>query len=75
MIDKIDYDFTLAEGDSAMSNGVIARTIVFLPETIDVRNQIYGEEERISAVGISVLDPAWADEIKVTQKILVFERS
>ena len=29
LVDRIDYDFTSAEGDSAMSNGVIARTIVF----------------------------------------------
>lgn len=111
LADRIDYDFSLAEGDSTMSNGVIARTIVFdelvkdfidknpectvvniacgldtrvyrmdngkltwynldLPETIDVRNQIYGEQGRISTVGISVLDPAWADEIKVRGRML-----
>lgn len=29
LIDKIDYDFSKAENDSTMSNGVIARTIVF----------------------------------------------
>lgn len=29
LVERIDYDFSLAEGDSTMSNGVIARTIVF----------------------------------------------
>lgn len=29
LVDKIDYDFSKAEKDSTMSNGVIARTIVF----------------------------------------------
>ena len=28
LIDKLDYDFSLADKDSAMSSGVIARTIV-----------------------------------------------
>lgn len=111
LVDRIEYDFSLAEGDFAMSNGVIARTIVFdelvkdfinknpectvvniacgldtrvyrmdngkltwynldLPETIEVRNQIYGEQGRISTLGISVLDAAWAEEIKVRGKML-----
>ena len=29
LVNRIDYDFSSAEGDSTMSNGVIARTIVF----------------------------------------------
>ncbi len=29
LVEKIDYDFSLAEGDSTMSDGVIARTLVF----------------------------------------------
>lgn len=111
LVERIDYDFSLAEGDSTMSNGVIARTIVFdelvkafidknpectivniacgldtrvyrmdngritwynldLPETIEVRNQIYQEQGRISTVGISVLDSAWAEKIKVRGKML-----
>lgn len=111
LVDRIDYDFTSAEGDSTMSNGVIARTIVFdelvrdfidknpdctvvniacgldtrfyrmdngritwynldLPETIAVRDQIYQESGRVSTVGISVLDPAWAEQIKVRGKML-----
>ena len=111
LVDKIDYDFTGAERDSTMSNGVIARTIVFdeivkdfidknpdctvvniacgldtrvyrmdngrltwynldLPETIAVRNQLYQESGRISSIGISVLDPTWAKEIKPNKKML-----
>lgn len=111
LVNQIDYDFSHAEGDSTMSNGVIARTIVFdelvkdfidrypdctvvniacgldtrfyrmdngrltwynldLPETIKVRDQIYHETGRVSTVGISVLDPSWADQIKVRGKML-----
>ena len=111
LVDKIDYDFSSAHNDSTMSNGVIARTIVFdelvknfieknpectvvniacgldtrfyrmdngkltwynldLPETIKVRNQIYNESGRVSTVGVSVLDPQWAKEIKTKEKIL-----
>lgn len=29
IVEKIDYDFSLAEGDSTISDGVIARTLVF----------------------------------------------
>ena len=29
LVERIDYDFSLAEGDSTMSDGVIARTLVF----------------------------------------------
>lgn len=111
LVDKIDYDFSSAHNDSTMSNGVIARTIVFdelvkdfieknpectvvniacgldtrfyrmdngkltwynldLPETIKVRDQIYNESGRISTVGVSVLDPQWAKEIKTKGKML-----
>ena len=111
LVDKIDYDFSSAHNDSTMSNGVIARTIVFdelvknfieknpectvvniacgldtrfyrmdngkltwynldLPETIKVRNQIYNESGRVSTVGVSVLAPQWAKEIKTKGKML-----
>lgn len=111
LVDRIDYDFSLADKDNAMSSGVIARTIVFdelvsdfikknpectvvniacgldtrvyrmdngkitwynldLPETANVRDQLYNESGRISTVGISALDPSWADEIKVRGKML-----
>ena len=111
LVDKIDYDFSNAEKDSTMSDGVIARTIVFdelvkdfidknpdctvvniacgldtrfyrmdngriawynldLPETIAVRDAIYNESGRVSTVGISATDPAWADKITQRGKML-----
>ena len=111
LVNKIDYDFSSAEEDSTMSNGVIARTLVFdelvedfidrnsectvvniacgldtrfyrmdngklrwynldLPETIAVRDQIYQESGRVSTIGISALDPAWADRIDAQGKML-----
>ena len=111
LVDRIDYDFSLAEKDSTMGTGVIARTIVFdelvkafidknpdctvvniacgldtrfyrmdngkitwynldLPETIAVRDQIYNETGRVSTIGISVTDPAWAERITVRGKLL-----
>lgn len=111
LVDNIDYDFSAAEKDSTMSNGVIARTIVFdelvkdfidknpdcvvvniacgldtrfyrmdngritwynldLPETINVRNQIYGESGRVSTIGISALDSSWAEKVTVRGKML-----
>jgi len=53
-----------------MDNGKITWYNVDLPETIEVRNQIYGESGRVSAIGISATDPAWAKEIKVRGKML-----
>lgn len=111
LVDKIDYDFSKAEKDSTMSNGVIARTIVFdelvkdfinknpdctvvniacgldtrfyrmdngritwynvdLPETIEVRDAIYHESGRVSAIGISATDPSWADKVTKRGKML-----
>lgn len=111
LVGKIDYDFSKAEKDSTMSNGVIARTIVFdelvkdfinknpdctvvniacgldtrfyrmdngriiwynvdLPETIEVRDAIYHESGRVSAIGISATDPAWADKVTKRGKML-----
>lgn len=111
LVEKIDYDFAAAAKDSTMSNGVIARTLVFdelvkafiaenpdctvvniacgldtrfyrmdngkitwynldLPETIAVRDQIFGESGRVSTIGISVTDPAWAKEVAVHGKLL-----
>lgn len=111
LVERIDYDFSLAEKDSTMGTGVIARTIVFdelvkdfiennpkctvvniacgldtrfyrmdngkitwynldLPETIAVRDQIYNESGRVSTIGISVTDPAWAERITVRGKML-----
>lgn len=111
LVGKIDYDFSKAEKDSTMSNGVIARTIVFdelvkdfinknpdctvvniacgldtrfyrmdngriiwynvdLPETIEVRDAIYHESGRVSTIGISATDPAWADKVTKRGKML-----
>ena len=111
LVDKKDYDFSKAEKDSTMSNGVIARTIVFdelvkdfinknpdctvvniacgldtrfyrmdngriiwynvdLPETIEVRDAIYHESGRVSTIGISATDPAWADKVTKRGKML-----
>ena len=104
LVEKLDYDFSKADKDSAMTYGVIARTIVIermesqylenhentvvvniacgldtrvyrldtgvctwynldLPETIAVRDPIFQEQGRISTIGCSVLDPAWADAV------------
>ena len=111
LVGKINYDFSKAEKDSTMSNGVIARTIVLdelvkdfinknpdctvvniacgldtrfyrldngritwynvdLPETIEVRNAIYHESGRVSTIGISATDPAWADKVTKRGKML-----
>lgn len=111
LVNKIDYDFSKAEKDSTMSNGAIARTIVFdelvkdfinknpdctvvniacgldtrfyrmdngriiwynvdLPETIEVRDAIYHESGRVSTIGISATDPAWADKVTKRGKML-----
>ena len=111
LVGKIDYDFSKAEKDSTMSNGVIARTIVFdelvkdfikknpdctvvniacgldtrfyrmdngriiwynvdLPETIELRDAIYHESGRVSTIGISATDPAWADKVTKRGKML-----
>lgn len=111
IVKKIDYDFSKAEKDRTMSNGVLARTIVFdelvgdfinhnpdctvvniacgldtrvyrldsgklhwynldLPEVIELRNQLFGETGRISAIGISALDSSWANKVKVQGTVL-----
>lgn len=111
LAEKIDYNFSDAHKDSAMSNGVVARSIVLdelvgdfikknpdcvvvniacgldtrfyrmdngritwynldLPETIAVRDQIYSESGRVSTIGMSAFDPAWADMVKVRGKML-----
>ena len=111
LIDRIDYDFSNAKKDTAMSGGIVVRSVVFdelvsdfirknpdctvvniacgldtrfyrmdngkitwynldLPETIEVRDSIYQESGRVSTIACSVLDPAWADQVKVRGKIL-----
>ena len=111
LIDRIDYDFSNAKKDTAMSGGIVVRSVVFdelvsdfirknpdctvvniacgldtrfyrmdngkitwynldLPETIEVRDSIYQESGRVSTIACSVLDPAWADQVKVRGKML-----
>lgn len=53
-----------------MDNGKITWYNLDLPETIAIRNQIFKESGRVSTIGISALDPAWANEVKVRGKML-----
>lgn len=53
-----------------MDNGKITWFNLDLPETIAIRDQIFGESGRVSTIGISALDPAWAKEVKVRGKML-----
>jgi O-methyltransferase involved in polyketide biosynthesis len=53
-----------------MDNGKITWYNLDLPETIDVRDQIYREEGRVSTIGMSVLDEGWAKQVKRRGKML-----
>lgn len=53
-----------------MDNGKITWYNLDLPETIEIRDQIFNESGRVFTIGISALDPAWAKEVKVKGKIL-----
>ena len=53
-----------------MDNGRITWYNLDLPETIAVRDQIYNESGRVSTIGMSAFDPAWADMVKVRGKML-----
>lgn len=53
-----------------MDNGKITWYNLDLPETIAIRDQIFGESGRVSTIGISALNPAWAKEVKVRGKML-----
>jgi O-methyltransferase involved in polyketide biosynthesis len=53
-----------------VDNGRITWYNLDLPETIEVRDQIFKPAERASNIGISVLDPSWADCVKVRGKML-----
>lgn len=53
-----------------MDNGRLTWYNLDLPETIEVRDSIYQESGRISTIACSVLDPAWADQVKVRGKML-----
>lgn len=53
-----------------MDNGKITWYNLDLPETIAIRDQIFQESGRVSTIGISALDSAWAKEVKVRGKML-----
>lgn len=53
-----------------VDNGGITWYNLDLPETIAIRNQIFQESGRISTIGISALDSAWAKEVKMRGKML-----
>lgn len=53
-----------------MDNGRITWYNLDLPETIDVRDQIYKESGRVSTIGISATDQTWANRIEVRGKML-----
>lgn len=53
-----------------MDNGRITWYNLDLPETIEVRDSVYHESGRVSTIGCSALDPAWADQVKVRGKML-----
>ena len=53
-----------------VDNGKITWYNLDLPETTTIRNQIFDESGRVSAIGIFALDPAWTKEVKVRGKML-----
>lgn len=53
-----------------VDNGKITWYNLDLPETIEIRDQIFQESGRVSTIGISALDSAWAKEVKVRGKML-----
>ena len=53
-----------------MDNGRITWYNLDLPETIEVRDAIYGESGRASTTGISALDPVWAEKVTKRGKML-----
>ncbi|MFQ7738367.1 MAG: class I SAM-dependent methyltransferase [Emergencia timonensis] len=53
-----------------MDNGKITWYNLDLPKTIAIRNQIFQESGRVSTIGISALDSAWAKEVKIRGKML-----
>jgi O-methyltransferase involved in polyketide biosynthesis len=53
-----------------MDNGRITWYNLDLPETIEVRDQIFEPVERVSNIGCSVLDSQWTEQIKVRGKML-----
>ncbi len=53
-----------------MDNGRLTWYNLDLPETIAVRDSVYQESGRVSTIGCSCLDPAWAKQVTVRGKML-----
>ena len=53
-----------------MDNGKITWYNLDLPETIAVRDSVYKEKGRVSTIGCSCFDPAWAEQVTVRGKML-----
>jgi O-methyltransferase involved in polyketide biosynthesis len=53
-----------------VDNGRIRWYNLDLPETINIRNQIFEPSERVSNIGISVLDPSWTKQVDAKGKVL-----
>ena len=77
LVEKLDYDFSKADKDNAMTYGVIARTIVLdrmveqylrwynvdLPETMKIRRQFLLETGPIYQIAKSAMDDSYVDGI------------
>ena len=53
-----------------VDNGKLRWYNLDLPEVIKLRDQLFGETGRISTIGISALDSAWAGQIEAHEKTL-----
>ena len=53
-----------------VDNGKLRWYNLDLPEVIELRDQLLGENGRISTIGISALDSAWAGQIEAHEKTL-----
>lgn len=53
-----------------MDNGKLTWYNLDLPETIAVRDSVYREKGRVSTIGCSCFDPAWAEQVTVRGKML-----
>lgn len=58
-----------------MDNGKITWYNLDLPETIAVRDSVYGETGRVSTIGCSCFDPAWPSQVTKRGKMLLSLRS
>ena len=79
LVDRLDYDFGKAKNDSAMSGGIVARSVVF-DELGDIAAGFRKVKDDNIARGMLTLTPlyglaAWMPIVKnFAEKILVFEK-